>query len=431
MKKIVSVVLSLVMVLGCVGFTAFADETCEHDWSYKSILNLGTHYKSCGVEGCGEKTIEACDGCSLTGGCTLCGSELKGIHLDKNFDKVCDVCEIPINLNVEPELKHDENGHWFEVEVSGEIMKLLESEHVWGDWVVTVEPDCENAGEQSHECTVCKRVAVEAIEKLGHEWDDGVETKAPTCEDKGELTYTCVRGCTEVAAIDELKHDYEGTVTKAATCTEKGLMTYVCKNDETHTYTEDIEALDHTWGEWKVELEPTMKAEGKKVRECTVEGCDGKEEAVIEKLPHTCAPAQKLKDVKEATCTKDGYTGDQVCQVCEKVLKSGEIVTATGHDTKNVKIKDKKEAKCREDGYTGDEVCPICEEVLKKGEAIKKLGHDYDEKGLCKRCKHDKDTPETGDTTSALLMAGLMAMSGTGMGAMVYTNKKKAKKASK
>lgn len=38
-----------------------------------------------------------------------------------------------------------------------------------------------------------------------------------------------------------------------------------------------------------------------------------------------------LKDMKEATCTSDGYTGDTYCSNCNKSMGNGEIIYAIGH----------------------------------------------------------------------------------------------------
>ena len=75
----------------------------------------------------------------------------------------------------------------------------------------------------------------------------------------------------------------------------------------------------------------------------------------------------ELRNVKEATCTEDGYTGDEVCTVCGEIVKQGETIPATSHKTE---LRNAKEATCTEDGYTGDEVCTVCGETVKKGEVI-------------------------------------------------------------
>ena len=80
----------------------------------------------------------------------------------------------------------------------------------------------------------------------------------------------------------------------------------------------------------------------------------------------------QLVGAKAATCTEDGYTGDEVCTVCGETVKKGEVIPALGHKTQLVGA---KAATCTEDGYTGDEVCTVCGETVKKGEVIPALGH--------------------------------------------------------
>ena len=65
-----------------------------------------------------------------------------------------------------------------------------------------------------------------------------------------------------------------------------------------------------------------------------------------------------------------------------------EAIPATSHDTELVGAKD---ATCTEDGYTGDEVCKICQTVVKQGEVIPCLGHDYKD-GKCSRCGAEEPT---------------------------------------
>ena len=90
--------------------------------------------------------------------------------------------------------------------------------------------------------------------------------------------------------------------------------------------------------------------------------------AALEKAGHN----PELKNAKPATCTEDGYTGDEVCKVCGEVITKGQVIPATGHKTQLVNA---KAATCTEDGYTGDEVCTVCQETVKKGEVIPALGH--------------------------------------------------------
>ena len=58
-----------------------------------------------------------------------------------------------------------------------------------------------------------------------------------------------------------------------------------------------------------------------------------------------------LQGAKEATCTRDGYTGDEVCVTCGEVFSTGSVIPATGHNYK-------------------DSICTVCG----KGEVIRLSG---------------------------------------------------------
>ena len=86
-----------------------------------------------------------------------------------------------------------------------------------------------------------------------------------------------------------------------------------------------------------------------------------------------------------ATCTTDGvrtYTAAVTFEQKTYTAVKTEVIPATGHDTQVVGA---KPATCTQDGYTGDEVCKTCGETVKKGEIIPATGHDYKD-GKCTVC---------------------------------------------
>ena len=143
----------------------------------------------------------------------------------------------------------------------------------------------------------------------------------------------------------------------------------------------------------------------------------------------------------EATCEVDGvrtYTAKVTFEGKEYTDTKTETLPATGHDTELVGAKD---ATCTEDGYTGDEVCKVCQTVVKQGEVIPVLGHDYKD-GKCSRCGAEEpttpvepgkpqqpekpttpDTPATGDSSTLVLWLALLAVSG--MAVTVIPSRKK------
>ncbi|MBQ4573289.1 MAG: leucine-rich repeat protein [Clostridia bacterium] len=76
---------------------------------------------------------------------------------------------------------------------------------------------------------------------------------------------------------------------KAATCTENGIEIYTCDYCD-FTETRTVKAIDHSLGEWEVEVKATKDKEGLEVRICNNYNCDYKEERIIPKLPTTTEP---------------------------------------------------------------------------------------------------------------------------------------------
>ena len=143
----------------------------------------------------------------------------------------------------------------------------------------------------------------------------------------------------------------------------------------------------------------------------------------------------------EATCETTGvrtYTAKATFEGKEYTDTKTETLPATGHDTELVGAKD---ATCTEDGYTGDEVCKVCQTVVKQGEVIPALGHDYKD-GKCSRCGAEEpttpvepgkpqqpekpttpDTPATGDESQLMLWVSGMLVCALGAGLMLRRKK--------
>ena len=151
----------------------------------------------------------------------------------------------------------------------------------------------------------------------------------------------------------------------------------------------------------------------------------------------------------EATCEADGvrtYTAKVTFEGEEYTDTKTETLPATGHDTELVGAKD---ATCTEDGYTGNEVCKVCGVTVKQGEVLPALGHDYKD-GKCSRCGAEEpttpvepgkpgdsgkpttpekpaepsqpttpDTPATGDSSNMTALWVVLTVAGLGIIALV------------
>ena len=142
-----------------------------------------------------------------------------------------------------------------------------------------------------------------------------------------------------------------------------------------------------------------------------------------------------------ATCEADGvrtYTAKVTFEDKEYTDTKTEVIPATSHDTELVGAKD---ATCTEDGYTGNEVCKVCGVTVKQGEVIPALGHDYKD-GKCSRCGAEEpttpvepgkpqqpekpttpDTPATGDESQLMLWVSGMLVCALGAGLMLRRKK--------
>ena len=282
--------------------------------------------------------------------------------------------------------------------------------------VPEVPATCETAGTKAYwECSVCRKLFSDAdgknettlealtIPATGHAWGQpawtwtGTESASAvfTCGNDGSHTQTLPAAVTSQVTT-EPGCESTGVRTYTATVTFEG-QTY------TDTKTETLPAAGHAWGQpvWQwtgfaaqavfacardaghtqtltaavtsqVTTEPGCESTGVRTYTATVT-LEGRTytDTKTETLPATGHDTQ-LVGAKDATCTQDGYTGDEVCKTCGVTVKKGEVIPATGHDTELVGA---KAATCTEDGYTGDEVCKTCGETVKKGEVIPATGH--------------------------------------------------------
>ena len=172
-----------------------------------------------------------------------------------------------------------------------------------------------------------------------------------------------------------VSHDLEDHEAKAETCGEIGWAAYQtckCADCAYSTYQEISATGNHEW-EWVIDTEADCGNDGVKHQKC--KNCDATqaEGTVIEATgDHTEAYPVSENEVP-ATCTENGsYDIVTYCSVCgEEIYRVTKTEKAFGHSTELVGA---KEATATEDGYTGDEVCTICHKTIKQGEVIPATG---------------------------------------------------------
>ena len=294
---------------------------------------------------------------------------------------------------------------------------------------VTTEPGCESTGVRTYTATVTFEgqtytdTKTETLPAAGHVWGQPVWQWTGFA---AQAVFACARDAGHTQTLT-------AAVTSQVT-TEPG-----CESTGVRTYTATVTLEGRTYTDTKTETLPATGHDtqlvGAKPATCTEDGYTGDEVCTVcgetvkkgEVIPALGHKTQ-LVGAKAAACTEDGYTGDEVCTVCQEIVKKGEVIPALGHKTQLVGA---KAATCTQDGYTGDEVCKTCGETVTKGEVVKATGHHYKD-GKCTDCgeKDPNYQPaqpgvKTGDASSVTLWVMLLTVSALLAAAVVVLPRRK------
>lgn len=160
--------------------------------------------------------------------------------------------------------------------------------HSFQSYQSNADATCTADGTKTATCDRCEATSTvtDAGTKLDHNWSDWTVTQEPTVSAEGLQTRCCNRcGASDSQAIEKLPeehiHDYQKE-TVAATCTEGGYKRYTCSCGDSYRE-ETSDPKGHTWGPWRVSVEPTVTGEGMKCRIC--EACGAEETDTVEALP--------------------------------------------------------------------------------------------------------------------------------------------------
>ena len=338
---------------------------------------------------------------------------------------------------------------------------IAKTDHTWDAGKITKAATCKESGTKTYTCTSCNTTKTEeipatrnhqntelrnvkeatcaqegytgdtyckdcgtklssgkTIAKTDHTWDAGKIAKAATCKEPGTKTYTCTSCNTTKTEEIPATGNHQNTElrnVKEATCAQEGYTGDIyCKDCGTKLSSgKTIAKTEHTWDAGKVTKAATCTESGTKTYTCT--SCNTTK---TEEIPATGNHQNtELRNVKEATCAQEGYTGDTYCKDCGEKLSSGETIAKTDHiwdsgritkpatDTEsgiktytcincnttrteeipatgehlNTELRGAKSATCLEEGYTGDTYCKDCGTKLSSGTVIPKTGHIWDE----------------------------------------------------
>lgn len=235
------------------------------------------------------------------------------------------------------------------------------------------DSNCTEYGNKAGEiCALCG-ITITGNEIIAPKGHKSVELKAkdPTCTEPGNEAGTKCETCGEILSakiIPKLNHNYTLLEQSAANCVtgQSGVRKDVCLNCG-DIKTSEVKA-QHSFGIWRTTTEPTCERAGVKTRKCTVTGCSGQETLPVDKLNHV----EETVAAKEPTCTEPGITAGKKCKLCGTKIQGAVEIDARGHNYITV---DGVAPTCEAAGYSDSIYCSVCGDIKKKSEPINATGH--------------------------------------------------------
>lgn len=199
------------------------------------------------------------------------------------------------------------------------------TDHKYGAWEITVEPDLTTAGKAKRTC----------------ECGDIDEVDVPALENASVWT---------AATVVRASHD------------EEGLVRYTSVYG---TVEKTVAKGEHSWSSWKIVTAPTATVKGEAARFCTTSGCKSTETAELPVLTDTTV---WTASVTAATCTTPEITAYTSVYGTVTV----ETAAANGHNFQVSAIV--TEPTCTEKGSATIK-CTVCD--CEENKEIAALGHDF------------------------------------------------------
>jgi len=239
------------------------------------------------------------------------------------------------------------------------------TDHLWGEWITIVFPNCNSKGEERRSCQWCGIEEMKEMEKIETSHTNLYELRVDaTCDKSGYNIYRC-DDCgyyEEIIFASPLGHNEDVVPGREPTCTETGLTEgkYCVRCNETLVKQELIPLTDHFWGDWYTFVFPDCINKGEKRRSC--HWCETHEIEEISPLGHD----EEIIPGYEPTCTETGLTEGMCCSVCNEILVTQETIPVKEHswdgwfvmNEPTVTEKGEKQRKCAECGITEIEDIP-------------------------------------------------------------------------
>lgn len=248
-------------------------------------------------------------------------------------------------------------------------------EHVTTD-VSIIEATCSTDGIHITKCINCDKEFKELLPKLNHISGEWIISKEATCKEAGLRSRKCslCNIILEEIEIPKLEHNpTQLALVRKPTCSLEGLKQIKCLNCNEVLEEELIDKLEHNLTDWQIALNASCANEGKRVKVCT-ECLEEVEIEIIEKLNHN----QIKKEAKAPTCLEYGNTEGLYCDKCNKVFIGAEVLDKIDHIYVNGLCKWCNEAQIiYVNYYSGEEIAKTVE--YSYGDTFKYIELDEEE----------------------------------------------------
>lgn len=181
--------------------------------------------------------------------------------------------------------------------------------HQWDSGKVTTAATCTTKGVMTYTCTKCGKTRTTEIAAIGHSW--GTPSYTWSSDYK---TVVASRTCSHNSShVDSETVNTVPTISTQPTCTALGKTTYTATFSnsafakQTKTV-ENITALGHSWGEWKVTTPATVDKDGVQTRTCS-----------------RCGATETRSYAAETVTITFNANGGSVSPASVKILKNGSI----------------------------------------------------------------------------------------------------------
>lgn len=312
---------------------------------------------------------------------------------------------------------------------------IAKGEHLWGEDIVVIAPDCKTAGKSKHICEACGASEDFTVKELGHDFSAGYTIdKDATCETMGTKSMICARckaktGVTLIPAKGHIEGEVKREDIVEATCTTNGSyneVQYCERCDKALSTTPKTTAkLGHEYQESEGFIkEPECESQGIKHSVCV--HCGDIKTEMVEALGH--AFADEFTEDKAPSCLEEGSKSKH-CTRCNIAKTDIKTIAPLGHNW------DEGDTTLAPTCTTQGSFTQTCDRCSTTDETVlEALGHEFADKYTidieatcqkkgqksrhCNRCDEKKDTktiamvdhvggePEKMDVTPATCLTG-------------------------